>query len=203
MDLCKRDVQLFMKRLRKENKGVNLKYYACGEYGSESDRPHYHMILFDATVESVLKCWKLGHVHFDVVNEGTIKYTLKYMAKPSKIPLSDWDDRTKEFPLMSKGIGISYVNNEKLRNWHYKDVPGRLYVNLEDGKKMAMPRYFKDKIYNRDQRLEQKAKFTEAFRISMDSATPCIENWEILWNYEQARKARKRKFLNDALKRKN
>lgn len=31
--LCKRDLTNFFKRLRKRFKGVELRYYACGEYG--------------------------------------------------------------------------------------------------------------------------------------------------------------------------
>ena len=42
--LVKRDVQLFMKRLRKYT-GQKIRFFACGEY-SPSDRPHYHIILF-------------------------------------------------------------------------------------------------------------------------------------------------------------
>lgn len=43
--LCKRDVQLFMKRLRK-NTGQQLRFYLAGEYGSSSARPHYHCIIY-------------------------------------------------------------------------------------------------------------------------------------------------------------
>lgn len=50
--LFKRDVQLFMKRLREKVKtdfpehDDNIMYYAAGEYGGATRRPHYHMILF-------------------------------------------------------------------------------------------------------------------------------------------------------------
>ena len=45
--LCKRDFQLFMKRLR-FNTGVKIKYYVAGEYGSTNHRPHYHAVIFGA-----------------------------------------------------------------------------------------------------------------------------------------------------------
>ena len=38
--LCKRDLQLFIKRLRKWLHPEKIKYYACGEYGSRTHRPH-------------------------------------------------------------------------------------------------------------------------------------------------------------------
>lgn len=44
--LCKRDVQLFMKRLRKVFPDDHIRFYLCGEYGSETYRPHYHLIIF-------------------------------------------------------------------------------------------------------------------------------------------------------------
>lgn len=42
--LEKRELQLFFKRLRE--KIGKFRYYACGEYGDENRRPHYHVILF-------------------------------------------------------------------------------------------------------------------------------------------------------------
>lgn len=41
-----KDLQLFLKRLRKRFKGVKIRFLASGEYGS-SFRPHYHLILFN------------------------------------------------------------------------------------------------------------------------------------------------------------
>lgn len=44
--LCKRDFQLFMKRLRKRFSDQQIRFFACGEYGPSTFRPHYHVILF-------------------------------------------------------------------------------------------------------------------------------------------------------------
>lgn len=50
-NLCKSDVQLFLKRLlercRQKYKHVGIRRFVCGEYGSVSDRAHYHLILFN------------------------------------------------------------------------------------------------------------------------------------------------------------
>ena len=40
--LVKKDVQDFIKRLRKFYNDVKIRYFAVGEYGSEKHRPHYH-----------------------------------------------------------------------------------------------------------------------------------------------------------------
>lgn len=44
--LVKRDLQLFMKKLRFK-RGPGVRFYACGEYGDVSARPHYHALLFN------------------------------------------------------------------------------------------------------------------------------------------------------------
>lgn len=110
MGLDKRDVQLFIKRLRKAH-GVPLpdtaiKYYAVGEYGGKTKRPHYHIILFNAKLELIQPAWDKGQVHYGQVAGASVGYTLKYMSKPSKIPMFKGDDRLKEFSLMSKGLGL-------------------------------------------------------------------------------------------------
>ncbi|WNK14167.1 MAG: replication initiator protein [Microvirus sp.] len=45
--LCLRDLQLFMKRLRKAREPEKVRFFAGGEYGEENKRPHYHMLLFN------------------------------------------------------------------------------------------------------------------------------------------------------------
>lgn len=44
--LCKSDWQGFMKRLREKFPDRRLRFYACGEYGDQTDRPHMHAIIF-------------------------------------------------------------------------------------------------------------------------------------------------------------
>ena len=52
-NLCRRDVQLFLKQLREwertTNNNTGIKVFYCGEYGSERGRPHYHICLFGAS----------------------------------------------------------------------------------------------------------------------------------------------------------
>lgn len=150
MNLDKADVQKFMKRLRKLSK-QKLKYYVCGEYGTKRMRPHYHLIIFNADKEKVEQAWTLdrrplGQIYIGDVNEASIGYTLKYMTKKGKIPLHHNDDRQKEFSLMSKGLGSNYIT-EKMVKWHKNNVEERMYCNIKGNKKIAMPRYYKDKIY--------------------------------------------------------
>lgn len=100
-------LQSFFKDLRKAQFGNakgNIKYYACGEYGSKYNRPHYHVILFNARLELIQDAWPHGSIHYGMdVNEASVGYTLKYMSKPSRIPMHANDDRVPEYALMSKG----------------------------------------------------------------------------------------------------
>lgn len=155
MSLLKTDVQKFMKRLRKRS-SEKLKYYACGEYGSKTMRPHYHLILFNASVLDIEHAWalddkKIGEIYVGKVSDASVGYTLKYISKDGKIPLFPGDDRLPEFSLMSKGLGKNYLTKEMIE-WHHNNLTERVFVPLKDGKKIAMPRYFKDKIYDNIQK---------------------------------------------------
>lgn len=150
MTLVKKDMQDFMKRLRKHHK-EKLVYYLAGEYGTDTKRPHYHIILFNANMDTVNRAWKLGHIHFGNVSEASIGYCLKYINKTGNAPSHGRDDRQPEFQLMSKGIGKNYLKKQMTR-WHKKDLINRYYIPLKDGKKIAMPRYYKDKLYTKHQK---------------------------------------------------
>lgn len=102
MSLCKRDIQLFFKRLRKASNGILIKYYAVGEYGSKTFRPHYHLIMFGVPLDNIQPAWNQGQVHYGQLTEASVGYTLKYMCKPKLIPMHRNDDRQPEFSLMSK-----------------------------------------------------------------------------------------------------
>jgi hypothetical protein len=43
--ISKTELKNFWKRLRKHT-GAKIRYFACGEYGDQNNRPHYHAIIF-------------------------------------------------------------------------------------------------------------------------------------------------------------
>lgn len=61
--LYKKDVQDFIKRLRKNNLKQwkeKIIYYAVGEYGDETERPHYHLIIFNVHPNTLRDLEKSG-----------------------------------------------------------------------------------------------------------------------------------------------
>lgn len=160
--LVKRDLQLFFKNLRQINKrkyGIEKKviYYAAGEYGTHTFRPHYHIILFNVPNGAVLDAWTrdrspIGHVHFGSVSDASVGYCLKYINKKLiNKKRHARDDRQKEFQLCSKGIGAAYLTPQMVK-WHKDDPADRCLVMLEDGQKVSLPRYFREKIFNEDEK---------------------------------------------------
>nr|QJB19326.1 MAG: replication initiator protein [Microvirus sp.] len=151
MTLRKRDYQLFMKRLRKEQGKVSsypIKFFCVGEYGGKFNRPHFHAIVFNILLdkEAIAGCWKQGMIHVGEVSGASVGYCLKYMMKPSRISVHQNDDRVKEFMICSKRLGDNYLT-EAIRSYHRSDILGRCFLTT-GGIRISMPRYYKNKLYD-------------------------------------------------------
>lgn len=139
--LDKRDVQLWLKRVRRT--GAKVRYFAVGEYGAKTFRPHYHIILFGSVSDSVIReCWPLGLVHIGTVTQASIMYCLGYIINGK-----GWKMRTKRtapFSLMSRkpGLGYSYLSKGMVE-WHRS---GRKNYAILDGEKRHLPRYYKQTL---------------------------------------------------------
>lgn len=204
LSLRKKDVQKFIKRIRKSHAdksndtSKSIKYYAVGEYGGRTWRPHYHLILFNADIQKMVnrtdqlklreslfdgqtevmcKQWKFGHITVGQVNPASVGYTLKYICKPKKVPEYKGDDRQPEFSLMSKGLGVSYLT-ESMIKYHLADVENRMFCSVEGGVKLSMPRYYKNKLYNSEQKEKIKEFFYKKF-VEETVAIWALQPWEI------------------------
>lgn len=156
--LSKRDLQKFFKRLRKFNqkvrgfKGRSIRYYAVGEYGTEKERPHYHVIVFNVereTINRIHEVWPVGHVDVGRVTNASIGYVTGYLIDGFK----DYGFRARPFSVMSRrpGIGSTYLQSNT--NWHrpanyhsYTQALNRFHV-IDNGIKRRMPRYYSKKIF--------------------------------------------------------
>lgn len=172
MTLNPNHVTLWLKRLRKQHQ-EKIKYFYVGEYGSQTERPHYHMIIYNADMNIIDKTWEYGKVHYGQVTGASIGYTLKYMIKDGKIPKHKNDDRLPEFARMSKGLGENYITKSIVEyHIHKRSILDRLHLVI-DGKKISMPRYYKNMIYVPQEKLiiQQHAKIYEQKKIEIERQT--------------------------------
>lgn len=162
--LDKRDFQLFLKRLRKTCPTNKLKYYACGEYGTQTHRPHYHAIIFNlpksliSNPQKIADTWQNGHIHLANNNQLTINYVVGYMTKSNFTRFNNQDDRLPEFSLMSKKMGLGYLT-EAMKNYYKKREI--FCIVRESGQIISMPRYYKEKIFEKKQLKEMYKKYIE------------------------------------------
>lgn len=169
--LVYRDYQLFMKRLRKGH-GDGIRFYMCGEYGSEYERPHFHACLFGwspddpvlwktsgsgdriYTSDVLDRLWSHGRVFVGQVTFESAAYVARYcVAKVTGEAAKDHYRRVDsdgeywlhpEFNKMSLKPGIGEGFYKKFRSDMYPH--GKAVVN---GKEVQAPKYY-DKKFKRD-----------------------------------------------------
>lgn len=164
--LCKEDHQRFVKRLRERYEGRRIRYFLCGEYGSDCSRPHYHALLFGLDfVDKVFWCksgenqvfrspeleklWTAGFSWVGSVSWQSAAYVARYCLKKlngekaAEKYLKDVDPESgecrylePEYVVMSRRPGIG-------RGWYerYKADCGKDFLTHE-GKKFRIPRYY-------------------------------------------------------------
>lgn len=148
-----RDVQLYLKRIRKAK--YYAKYICVGEYGAQTQRPHYHMLLWtDAPTEFLEKNWKsskdnsvMGHIMFGKLEIASAMYCMKYIIQPKHVQ-SDDDPREKTRAQFSKGLGLAYLD-QRTYDYHTSVYGDPNLFTTIDGRKVALPLYYKRKIFTR------------------------------------------------------
>lgn len=188
--LVKRDLQNFNKRLRqqlvrdseKEPERYNLenfpyRFYACGEYGTQKLRPHFHVIAFNLPLFDLKSCgssgkghllwrsdwldrvWGNGIVKIGIVSFESVAYTARYCL--SKVDRDDnWYRRhglCKEFTLMSRrpAIGRKYFDDNFIKIYDndcvYTNSNGNVFTQ-------SVPKYFDRVLENLDEDLFEGIK---------------------------------------------
>jgi len=104
----------FLKRLRFEISPRRLRFYAVGEYGDKSWRPHYHLALFGVSIaetEMVRRVWGFGHVMLGDLTTSSAQYIAGYVTKKmTNSKDSRLSGRHPEFARMSLKPGIGALS---------------------------------------------------------------------------------------------
>ena len=141
--LIYKDVQLFLKRLRKKHK---CRYIVTGEYGSAKGRSHWHIILFfkDSWPEVTSnkrvdwKYWKHGFSYFQEPDWKGFEYCLKYVLKDQTSRQSDSHLAMSKKPPLGheffQQLAKQYVEQALVpQTYFYKFGDVRDYKNREKG----------------------------------------------------------------------
>lgn len=84
-NLCYKDFSNFMKRLRKSLGAQRIRFFACGEYGTKTGRPHWHALIFGHLPEKLGLCrieqWPQGFAYIGQATRASINYTARYLLK--------------------------------------------------------------------------------------------------------------------------
>lgn len=133
--LVKKPLQDFFKRFRRD--GTDVRYFACGELGGLTKRPHYHALIFGhdfleaGKAQKVRDNWGQGFVSIDPLTPASVMYVCGYAQKK----IEDPDDT---FTVMSTRPGIG-------RDWMaaYSDDMLRAGHVVVAGQKMPIPSRYK------------------------------------------------------------
>lgn len=164
------DLSAFWKAIRQDF-GKPLRYFACGEYGSKYNRPHFHAIVFGLGVNNytrdlVRTNWKnCESFLFDGVKSGlafaeadSMLYTCGYVRKKlvGDLKKEVYTQHNLEPPQgrQSQGLGWSWYHDNRNK------VLDDLCIHFR-GKEYAIPRYFVKKDEELQYRLLERGVYKD------------------------------------------
>lgn len=192
MSLQRKHIQDFKKRLRAYYKRhynhIGIRTFECGEYGSRTFRPHFHIICFNLPIDDkeyfftnelgdivyksslIEELWGYGQISIGELNYKTASYTARYVMKKQKgYDAQIYDDIgiTPPFVSMSlrPGIGADYCA-DNMEDIYQND---KLYLPM--GRIVTPSRYFDKKYalkHGQDELDRIKAKRRELMALQQD-----------------------------------
>lgn len=164
MTLVPQDVTAFLKRLReyynREFNHQGIRFYMAGEYGDNTFRPHYHLIMFNLPIfdlefysnsplgdvyynsSTISKLWGKGHCVIGEVTAESAAYVARYCQKKATKNI-DYDALgiAKEYTNMSRkpGIALPYLQE------HFAEIYMDDVIYLPNGQLCQPMRYFDEK----------------------------------------------------------
>ncbi len=195
--LNKQHFQKFMKRLRAKEKGKTIRYFHCGEYGEELQRPHYHALIFGHdfddkelwannegmrlyTSEKLDKIWKQGFATIGELTWESAAYCCRYIMKKITGPAAEdhyWNqiNESMQIQLQSEYTTMS-LKPAIGKGWfdtYWGDCFPSDYITNK-GKKFRVPKYY-DKLYeqtNPEEMEQVRSLRSDAADSRADDLTP-------------------------------
>lgn len=145
--LRRKDLQNFIKNMRRNmeyhKQNIPFKYIYCGELGSDTNRPHYHIVflgLSDCVVKQYTKkLWKFGLCDVGPLSNGGIRYVCKYLTKSySNKEIKKLRDELgveRPFVYHSIGLGKDWINR------YMDQIAENDYTFNLNSKKYLFPKY--------------------------------------------------------------
>lgn len=171
--LYKKDLQDFLKRLRRRIEPLQIRFYGCGEYGEHTYRPHYHVIIFGygfpdkipfkysgtymTYISKLLEeCWPHGFSLVADVSFDSCAYVARYVMKKlnGELGESKYEGIQKEFVNMSRRPGIARDWYEKYKSdvYPYDEV----VIHSNDRTRVLRPPRYYDKLFDIDNPTEME-----------------------------------------------
>lgn len=166
-------IRLFLERYRKKYKH-SIKHWLITELGHENtERIHLHGILFSETPitnEELQTLWKYGRTDTGkYCNAQSINYIVKYVTK-----VDNDHPNYKAQIFCSAGIGKNYYNETTKRLHAFKGKETKEWYTLNNGNKIALPIYYRNKFWNDEQRqnlwinrLEKQKRYIRGIEIDV------------------------------------
>lgn len=173
--LKKADLQKFFKRLRKRLGDRKIRYFACGEYGEQSQRPHYHAIIFGVSldfhdtqliVDSWPFCdWSVPAIRrqsFGLAEPDSISYVAQYIDKKYSGDKAEEEyharNREPVFKISSLGIGRDFCD------MHSGSLSANGSINYR-GNSVNLPRYYLKRLGLDPEQFKDRALETERSEV--------------------------------------
>lgn len=164
--LCPEDLRGFFKALRGAYGDTRISYVACGEYGENTQRAHYHALLFGPEFldrrphhnlsrpgvwrsPTLERCWPHGYSEFGTVSFASAAYVGMYARKKVR-----FDDKPDHYTRVNVDTGEIVDVVAEFSTWSLRPAIGRRWIAKHwrsvyprdsvviDGRESRPPRYY-------------------------------------------------------------
>lgn len=201
--LDKKHLQRWLKRFRKKmGPKRTIRFFAAGEYGERTQRPHYHAILFngrETDKDAIEETWGYGHVQTYGLTPASIAYVVGYCNKkigylrhaaeervdPTTGEVYRWQP---PFIQMSRRPGIGGDARQHSESW-------RLFA-VHNGTKTPVPRFLHEAWKTQATPEQVEALIYEKHQLALkrDNSEAAIRAAEKIAIRKQALQAENRKL---------